>query len=71
MAPAIGTACTTTRTSITRKTSGRASTTRAPTILYYRYPQEMRIPVYNKQWHNMYPEGALYHRGHHMMLDTF
>ena len=39
--------------------------------LYYRYPPEMRVPVYNKQWHNMYPEGALYHRGHHMMLDTF
>ncbi len=26
--------------------------------LYHRYPQEMRVPVYNKQWHNMYPEGA-------------
>lgn len=25
--------------------------------LYYRYPQEMRIPVYNRQWHNYYPEG--------------
>jgi len=24
--------------------------------LYYRYPPEMRIPVYNKQWHNYYPE---------------
>jgi hypothetical protein len=39
--------------------------------LYYRYPQEMRVPVYNKQWHNMYPEGALYHSGHHFLLDTF
>ena len=39
--------------------------------LYYRYPQEMRVPVYNKQWHNMYPEGALYHSGHHFILDTF
>ncbi len=39
--------------------------------LYYRYPQEMRVPVYNKQWHNMYPEGALYHRGHHFLIDTF
>ena len=29
--------------------------------LYHRYPPEMRVPVYNKQWHNMYPEGALYH----------
>ncbi len=24
--------------------------------LYYRYPPEMRIPVYNKQWHNYYPQ---------------
>jgi hypothetical protein len=39
--------------------------------LYYRYPPEMRVPVYNKQWHNMYPEGALYHTGHHFILDTF
>lgn len=39
--------------------------------MYFRYPQEMRIPVYNKKWHNMYPEGALYHSGHHMILDTF
>jgi len=39
--------------------------------LYYRYPSEMRIPVYNKQWHNYYPEGRKYHRGHHFILDTF
>ena len=39
--------------------------------LYNRYPQEMRIPVYNKQWHNPYPEGRLYHSGHHFILDTF
>lgn len=39
--------------------------------LYFRYPPEMRVPVYNKQWHNMYPEGALYHTGHHFLLDTF
>ena|SRR3972149_10457658 len=24
--------------------------------LYYRYPPEMRIPVYNKQWQNYYPQ---------------
>ena len=70
-APATGTACTTIPTSTIRKTSGRASTTRAPNDLYYRYPPEMRVPVYNKQWHNMYPEGALYHTGHHFLLDTF
>lgn len=39
--------------------------------LYYRYPPEMRIPVYNKQWHNAYPEERLYHSGGHFMLDTF
>jgi hypothetical protein len=39
--------------------------------LYYRYPQEMRIPVYNKQWYNYYPTDRLYHRGHHFILDVF
>ena len=39
--------------------------------LYFRYPPEMRVPVYNKQWMNMYPEGRLYHQGHHFMLDVF
>lgn len=50
--------------------------------MYYRYPPEMRIPVYNKQWENYYPEGrhfhgrALpegrrYHMGHHFILDVF
>ncbi len=24
--------------------------------MYYRYPPEMRIPVYHKQWQNFYPE---------------
>jgi hypothetical protein len=39
--------------------------------LYYRYPQEMRIPVYNKQWHNEYPQDRRYHSGHHFILDTY
>jgi hypothetical protein len=39
--------------------------------LYFRYPQEMRIPVYNRQWHNEYPEERRYHQGHHFMLDVF
>ncbi len=53
--------------------------------MYHRYPQEMRIPVYNKQWHNYYPETVLskyrqrfekyeprrYHKGHHFQLDVF
>jgi hypothetical protein len=24
--------------------------------MYYRYPPEMRVPVYHKQWQNFYPE---------------
>ena len=39
--------------------------------LYYRYPPEMRIPVYNRQWRNYYPNDRLYHRGHHFILDVF
>jgi len=39
--------------------------------LYFRYPPEMRIPVYNKGWHNEYPQIRRYHEGHHFMLDTF
>jgi hypothetical protein len=39
--------------------------------LYYRYPPEMRIPVYNRHWHNEYPQDRLYHWGHHFILDVF
>lgn len=39
--------------------------------LYYRYPNEMRIPVYNRKWHNYYPAGRPYHQGHHFVLDVF
>ncbi len=39
--------------------------------LYYRYPNEMRIPVYNKKWHNFYPSCRPYHQGHHFVLDIF
>ncbi len=39
--------------------------------LYHRYPPEMRIPVYNKKWHNFYPSSRRYHSGHHFILDTF
>jgi hypothetical protein len=39
--------------------------------LYFRYPPEMRVPVYNKQWMNLHPEGRLYHSGHHFILDQF
>ena len=39
--------------------------------LYYRYPPEMRIPVYNRQWQNYYPQARRYHSGHHFNLDVF
>jgi len=39
--------------------------------LYYRYPQERRIPVYNTNWHNFYPSPRPYHMGHHFILDVF
>ena len=44
---------------------------RSSESLYHRYPQEMRVPVYNKKWHNYYPAGRRYHSGHHFMLDVF
>lgn len=44
---------------------------RSQDSLYYRYPQEMRIPVYNKKWHNYYPTPRAYHMGHHFILDVF
>lgn len=39
--------------------------------LYYRYPREMQIPVYNKDWYNFYPTEKPYHWGHHYILDVF
>jgi hypothetical protein len=39
--------------------------------LYYRYPQEMRVPVYNRHWQNEYPQARRYHWGHHFNLDVF
>lgn len=44
---------------------------RSSESLYHRYPQEMRIPVYNRRWHNEYPQNRRYHYGHHFILDTF
>lgn len=59
---------------------------RSSNNMYYRYPPEMRIPVYNKQWQNYYPaahagyqngrhfgpqKGLRYHSGHHFILDVF
>lgn len=39
--------------------------------MYHRYPQEMRVPVYNRSWHNYYPSARRYHWGHHFILDVF
>lgn len=39
--------------------------------LYYRYPQEMRVPVYNRSWQNYFPKTRRYHHGHHFILDQF
>ena len=39
--------------------------------MYYRYPTERRIPVYNVDWHNFYPSERPYHSGHHFILDVF
>jgi hypothetical protein len=44
---------------------------RSSESLYYRYPQEMRVPVYNKGWQNYYPNPRRYHWGHHFYLDVF
>ena len=44
---------------------------RSRNSLYHRYPQEMRIPVYNRNWHNYYPTPRPYHQGHHFVLDVF
>jgi len=44
---------------------------RSSDSLYFRYPPEMRVPVYNKQWHNYYPQQRRYHSGHHFILDVF
>ena len=29
------------------------------------------IPVYNRRWHNYYPNARRYHQGHHFILDVF
>ncbi len=44
---------------------------RSADSLYYRYPKEMRIPVYNKAWHNYYPSSRRYHWGHQFVTDIF
>ncbi len=31
----------------------------------------MRIPVYNRQWQNYYPQERRYYKGSHLTLDVF
>jgi hypothetical protein len=38
--------------------------------MYFRYPPEMRTPVYNRGWQNEYPQPRRYYQGHHFILDT-
>ncbi len=44
---------------------------RSADSLYYRYPAEMRVPVYNKSWYNEYPTPRRYHWGHQFITDVF
>ena len=44
---------------------------RSSSNMYYRYPPEMQIPVYNRQWHNEYPSPRRYYEGGHFALDIF
>ncbi|MFN9910972.1 MAG: calmodulin-binding protein [Pirellulaceae bacterium] len=44
---------------------------RSADSLYYRYPPEMQIPVYNRKWENFYPKPRRYHWGHHFITDVF
>ncbi len=44
---------------------------RSADSMYHRYPPEMRIPVYNKSWHNYYPTPRRYHWGHQFITDIF
>ena len=44
---------------------------RSSDSMYYRYPPEMQIPVYNRKWHNYYPSSRRYHWGHHFITDVF
>src|ERR1700677_4050976 len=39
--------------------------------MYYRYPPQRQIPVYNTAWHNFYPEPHPWHQGAAFILDVF
>ena len=39
--------------------------------MYNRYPAEMQVPAYNKDWMNFYPSSRRYHSGFHFKVDIF
>jgi len=39
--------------------------------LYHRYPAEMRVPAFNRQWINFFPQQRRFHTGNHFRLDIF
>lgn len=39
--------------------------------MYYRYPVQKQIPVYNTDWHNFYPTEKPWYSGHHYIMDVF
>ena len=69
--PRIGPASITIRTSTIRRISGGPDYYRSSENLYYRYPPEMQIPVYNRGWHNEYPQPRRYYQGHDFIFDVF
>ena len=39
--------------------------------LYYRYPPNRQIPVFNEGWYNFYKDDNQWHKGHAFTLDVF
>ncbi|GHT44939.1 hypothetical protein FACS189454_03620 [Planctomycetales bacterium] len=39
--------------------------------MYHRYPAEMQVPAYDKNWMNFYPSSRRYYSGSHFRLDIF
>ncbi|MDR3199595.1 MAG: hypothetical protein LBU34_17135 [Planctomycetaceae bacterium] len=39
--------------------------------MFQRYPAEMQVPAYNRDWINFYPSSRRYHSGNHFRLDIF
>ncbi len=39
--------------------------------MYYRYPQNRQIPVFNRDWYNFYTDDNQWHSGHAFILDVF